>query len=200
MTTAPEETRPDVRRPISDPTAIRALAHPTRLALLEILTGEGQATATRCAELSGQSVASCSFHLRTLARHGFIEAVPGPGREKPWRLTSLRQQVSTEGDDSTTAAGAAFDEFFLGHEFARIRSWMQRRGEEPDAWRRASLMAGATAWLTPAELAGIKDEVDALIERHFVERLRDGDPKAADRQPVRLFVASSVGLFNPAAD
>ena len=38
---------------VSDPKAIRALAHPTRLALLEILTGEGQATATRCAQLSG---------------------------------------------------------------------------------------------------------------------------------------------------
>lgn len=186
-----------VNRPLSDPTAIRALAHPTRLTLLEIVAGAGQATATRCAELSGQSVASCSFHLRTLARHGFLEAVPGPGREKPWRLTSVRQHVSSEGDADTSAAGAAFDEFFLGHEFARIRSWMQRRGEEPDAWRRASFLVGATAWLTPAELAEIGAEVDALIERHFVERLRDGEVRTADRQPVRLFVASSVGLFNP---
>jgi DNA-binding transcriptional ArsR family regulator len=183
---------PDVRRPISDPTAIRALAHPTRLALLEILAGEGQATATRCAELSGQSVASCSFHLRTLARHGFVEAVPGPGREKPWRLTSLRQEVS----DDSGAAGTAFDEFFLGHEFARIRSWLQRRGEEPEAWRRASFMSGATAWLTPEELAEIGAEIGALIERRFVERVRSGAAEPG-RQPVRLFVASSVGLFDP---
>ena len=214
---------------VSDAKAIRALAHPTRLALLEILGGEGSATATRCAELSGQSVASCSFHLRTLARFGYIEAVPGEGRQKPWRLTSLRQQIATDRNteagaaDSSAAkasraAGDAFGEFFLGHEFARIRAWMQRRGEESEAWRRASLMSGATAWLTPEELAEIKAEVDAVIERHFVRRLRedgrregggreegrrtDGRPtdgRPTDgRQPVRLFVASSVGLFNPA--
>ncbi|MBA2554394.1 MAG: helix-turn-helix transcriptional regulator, partial [Geodermatophilaceae bacterium] len=200
-------------------------AHPTRLALLEILAGEGSATATRCAELSGQSVASCSFHLRTLARFGFIEAVPGEGRQKPWRLASLRQQVAIDagagaGGDASKPAGDAFDEFFLRHEFARIRAWLQRRGEESEAWRRASLMSGAPAWLTPEELAEISAEVDALIERHFVRRLRDdgrrthGGGKAGDgtaghgtaghgtdgRQPVRLFIASSVGLFTPLED
>lgn len=200
MTSDAERPGPKADRAISDPTAMRALAHPTRLALLEILAGEGQATATRCAELSGQSVASCSFHLRTLGRHGFIEAVPGPGREKPWRPTSLRQQITSEGNESTRTAGAAFGEFFLGHEVARIRAWMQRRGEESEAWQQASIMSGATAWLTPEELAEISAEVDALIERHFVRRLQDGDVKTPDRQPVRLFVASSIGLFNPEPD
>lgn len=183
---------------ISDPTAIRALAHPTRLALLEILGGEGRATATRCAELSGHSVASCSFHLRTLARHGFIEAVPGPGREKPWRLTSLRQDIDSEGGDpETAAAGAAFGEFFAAHEFARLQAWLRRREEEPAEWRRASLLSGATAWLTADELAGITAEIEALVERHFVDRLRAGEPPPGDRRPVRLFLASSLGLYDP---
>ncbi len=200
---------------VSDPKAIRALAHPTRLALLEILGGEGSATATRCAELSGQSVASCSFHLRTLARFGFIEAVPGEGRQKPWRLTSLRQEIARDtgpasGGGASKTAGDAFDEFFLGHEFARIRAWIERRGQEPEAWRRASLMSGATAWLTPEELSEINAEMDALIERHFVRRLQADERRSEGsgpigrrtdgRQPVRLFVASSVGLFNPAGD
>lgn len=189
---------------VSDPRAIRALAHPTRLALLEILAVDDEATATRCAELSGQSVASCSFHLRTLARHGFIEAVPARGKQKPWRLTSLRQEIAHDRDAETDAAGAAFDEFFLGHEFARLRAWMHRRGQiddDSDAWRRASLMAGATAWLTVDELAQIRDEVDALIERRFVDRMREGGGRrTADRKPVRLFVASSVGLYNRETD
>ncbi len=187
-------------QPISDPIAVRALAHPTRLALLEILAWEGEATATRCAEVSGQSVASCSFHLRTLARHGFIEAVPAQGRQKPWRLTSVRQEVSLDRDPETRVAGDAFDEFFLGHEFARVRAWMHRRGDESEAWRRASLLAGATAWLTLEELTEIRDEVTALIERRFVDRLRKGGQRAEDRQAVRLFVVSSVGLFNPGAE
>lgn len=196
-------------RSISDPTAIRALAHPTRLALLDILTGEGQATATRCAQLSGQSVASCSFHLRTLARHGFIEAVPGPGREKPWRLTSLRQRIGRDGDEEVRAAGAAFEEFFLGHEFDRIRAWLRHRDEEPAAWRDASVLGGATLWLTAPELAEIAAEVNAVIQAR-VDRVpadrvradraaddRAADDRAAERRPVRLFVATSVGLYDP---
>lgn len=163
--------------------------------MLEILAGEREATATRCAELSGQSVASCSFHLRTLARHGFIEAVPARGKQKPWRLTSLRQEVSLDRDTDTKAVADAFDEFFLGHEFARVRAWMHRH-DESDAWRRASLLAGATAWLTLEELAEVREEVHALIERRFVDRFRDDD-QTGDRQPVRLFVVSSIGLFNP---
>lgn len=186
-----------------DPLAIRALAHPTRLGLLEILAGEGEATATRCAELSGHSVASCSFHLRTLARHGFIEAVPAAGKNRPWRLTNLRQRIlpPVDGNDADMkAAGRAFDEFFLEHEFARLRAWQHRRGEATEAWRRATEMVGATAWLTVDELAEINAEMDALVERHFVARLREGNRSAFDRRPVRLFVASSVGLFDPQTD
>lgn len=188
---------------VRDPLAIRALAHPIRLALLEILGGEGQATATRCAELSGQSVASCSFHLRTLARHGFIEAAPATGKNKPWRLTNLRQRIVPPldgSDEDTRAAGRAFDDFFLDHEFARVRAWLQRRGETAKAWQRATEMFGATAWLTVDELVEINEEMNALIERHFVARLREGNRGGGDRRPVRLFVASSVGLFNPEAD
>lgn len=126
------------------------------MALLEIVAGEGQATATRCAELSGQSVASCSFHLRTLARHGFIAAVPGPGREKPWRLTAPTQRISrTAADPALRAADQAFGEFFLGHEFARLQRWYAARsaaGGPDEPWHEASGVTGATACLTLDEL------------------------------------------------
>ncbi len=185
--------------PISDPRAIRALAHPTRLALLEILAGEGQATATRCAELSGQSVASCSFHLRSLARHGFIAAVPGPGREKPWRLVSITQRLSGDrADPEGRAAAEAFDEFFLRHEFDRLRAWWAQRARATDtdrAWHDASLMNGATAWLTLEQLAEVEAELYDVVQRHFVSRLGDGASPAAGSRPVRLFLGSSVGLF-----
>ena len=71
---------------ITDPQRIRALTHPLRLELMDVLAEEGAATATRCAELTGESVASCSFHLRMLAKYGYIEPAERTGREKPWRL------------------------------------------------------------------------------------------------------------------
>ncbi|MCX4774555.1 helix-turn-helix domain-containing protein [Streptomyces sp. NBC_01260] len=49
---------------LSDPKAIRALAHPSRLDLLETLGEIGPATAASCGRTLGVSQASCSFRLR----------------------------------------------------------------------------------------------------------------------------------------
>jgi hypothetical protein len=64
------------------------------------VASEESATATRCAEVLGESVASCSYHLGILAKYGYIEPVPGqPGREKPWRVIQFRQDLTAEGLD-----------------------------------------------------------------------------------------------------
>src|SRR5258705_13282349 len=82
----------------SSATALRALAHPLRWQLIDLLGREQTATATRCAQLTGESVASCSYHLGILAKYGYIaEAAGGRGREKPWQLTSFEQSLSGEG-------------------------------------------------------------------------------------------------------
>jgi hypothetical protein len=52
---------------LTDPKAIRALAHPVRMALLEALGHAGTLTATQASEMLGESPANCAFHLRTLA-------------------------------------------------------------------------------------------------------------------------------------
>src|SRR6516165_11911099 len=116
------ELRPGDRR-APDPLALRALAHPLRWKLMDLLGSEQSATATRCAEVLGESVASCSYHLGILAKYGYIEPVPDRpgGREKPWRLTTYEQDLSTEGLDETGALAAqAATEAFLDHEVARI--------------------------------------------------------------------------------
>jgi hypothetical protein len=60
-------------RRLTDPGAVRALAHPGRYAILERLQLEGPATATECAQVAGLTPSACSYHLRLLARHGFVE-------------------------------------------------------------------------------------------------------------------------------
>lgn len=64
--------------PISDPKALRALSHPFRWKLINLLTEEGPCTATQCAAVLGESVASCSYHLNMLAKYGFVAEVEGP--------------------------------------------------------------------------------------------------------------------------
>src|SRR5450755_3872470 len=93
-----------------DPRALRALAHPLRWQLIDLIGSETTATATRCAEVLGESVASCSYHLGILGKYGYIELVPGQaGKEKPWRLASPDQDLSPPGLDmeGTLAAEAA---------------------------------------------------------------------------------------------
>src|SRR5437588_136488 len=77
---------------LTDPRMMRALAHPGRIAIWTHLGLHGPATATECAEIAGLSPSACSYHLRTLARYGFVEEDPdsaADGRERPWRARML---------------------------------------------------------------------------------------------------------------
>ena len=58
---------------VTDPRALRALAHPIRLALLEALADAGTLTATQAGEAIGEIPASASFHLRQLEKYGHVE-------------------------------------------------------------------------------------------------------------------------------
>src|SRR6266571_397587 len=56
---------------LTDPRAMRALAHQGRIAIWSYLGLHGPATATECAEIAGLSPSACSYHLRTDASgHG----------------------------------------------------------------------------------------------------------------------------------
>jgi DNA-binding transcriptional ArsR family regulator len=95
---------------LRDPRALRALAHPTRLSLVGLLRVEGPLTATRAAQLLGESSASMSFHLRQLAKYGLVEeAGGGKGRERPWRATAMFTNLPdvAENPDIAVAGGAA---------------------------------------------------------------------------------------------
>src|ERR1700722_14273207 len=96
----PAETAPDEAAPgtsgnplkLTDPRMMRALEHQARIAIWSHLGLRGPATATECAEIAGLSPSACSYHLRTLARYGFVEearASAADGRERPWRARGV---------------------------------------------------------------------------------------------------------------
>jgi hypothetical protein len=86
---------------------MRALAHPVRMALVELLAVLDTVTATQASELLGESPANCAFHLRTLARYGFVEeAGGGRGRQRPWKAADLHLSVSSAQDDPRAAMAA----------------------------------------------------------------------------------------------
>jgi hypothetical protein len=176
-----------------DPRALRALAHPLRWKLIDLVGSEMTATATRCAEVLGESVASCSYHLGILGKYGYTELVPGqPGREKPWRLTSPEQDLSTAGLDMEGAMAAeAATEVFLDHELARLKDRLRRVALEPEQWRQASRMLGVSTWMTVAELSETSDQLMRILTRQ-VKRAEDRSARPAGAREVRLFAATSV--------
>ncbi len=171
---------------------LRALAHPLRWRLLDAVSQEGTATATRCAELTGESVASCSYHLNILGKYGYLEPVPGAGKEKPWRAASLHQDLSAPGPDlEDELASEAATEAFLDHEYARLRAWRRQLAAQPEQWRQASGLGGSSMWVTPAELAQIKDEMMAILDR-YTRRWDEPEQRPADARVGRVFFYTAV--------
>src|ERR1700744_2841393 len=90
----------DQARTLTDPRAMRALTHPLRLALIELLWREGSVNATEAAAELGESRAGCSFQLGQPAKLGFVEEVEGVrGRARPWRLSRRGLRVANVHDD-----------------------------------------------------------------------------------------------------
>src|SRR5256885_15453657 len=89
---------------ITDPQALRALAHPVRLALLDRLQRHGPATATQLAPRVGATPSVVSWHLRHLASFGLVRDAAGgtSKRERRWREVGPR----AAGAHARAAAGA----------------------------------------------------------------------------------------------
>lgn len=158
---------------VSDPARLRALAHPLRIRLFDLLNDRAELTASECAELVGESPASCSFHLRTLEKYGFIERAEARGREKPWRLSAPSWDMRPEpGQRASLAAVAEIALMGLDLDVARVRSYFQHIGTEPDEWVQASTFNRATFWATADELAELSRDLQHITDR-FAGRQAD---------------------------
>jgi len=154
---------------VDDPRALRGLAHPLRLALLALLRARGPLTATQAAPLVGHSVASCSFHLRQLAKYSLVEpAGDGSGRARPWRATAESTTWPITGSDPEVAAASDRLAAVIAGRYAReITEGIGRMRGEPEAWSQAALIGDALLYLTADELAELKTGVLELAARHL---------------------------------
>src|ERR1700734_2398541 len=111
-------------RQLTDSRTLRALTHPVRIALIEALLLHGAMTATEVGEQIGESPTTCSFHLRQLAKYGFVEeAGGGKGRSRPWRLTSVGMSFGPSGDMEAEIASDAVVRMFRERQFERYQAW-----------------------------------------------------------------------------
>jgi predicted transcriptional regulator len=169
---------------LTDPKAMRALAHPVRMALLELLGAHQTLTATQAAELLGETPANCAFHLRTLAKYGFVEeAGGGRGRERPWRSATRGIRIRSRQDNPQAAIAAqALGDMWRERWFERARRSLAAPLSEP--WQQARTFTVGQCYLTAEELKQIGDDVAGLIAK-FADR-DDSAQRPEDAMSVEL--------------
>lgn len=176
-------------RRISDPAALRALAHPARYAILDRLQTEGTATATECAQVTGLSPSACSYHLRLLARHGFVEedreaAADRDGRERVWRraITSWQSDPDPEADPAEVQAiDSTMARVMLASSDEKVLAFVDQSATEP-VWRDAALLSNSTIAATAGELTAISAAIMTVLAPYVLSERALAEAPAGARE------------------
>jgi DNA-binding transcriptional ArsR family regulator len=179
-------SRHPAARALTDPREIRAIAHPVRIALLEALSREGPLTATQAGDIVDESPANCSFHLRTLAKYGFVEEAPGgAGRQRPWRRVTFGQSLELTEEGEAGIAAQTFAHLSDERTFGRIRQYVDTISAYPKEWQEASYLFDSLVYLTPSELKEIQVALFELMTRYH-ERTADKSLRPEGARAVQL--------------
>jgi predicted ArsR family transcriptional regulator len=180
----PDESARSVKR-LTDPKALRALAHPIRLRLVGLLRIHGQLTATQASEMLADSSASCSFHLRQLAKYGLVEeAGGGQGRERPWRATAMFTDWPDVTEDPKVADAADVLTGVVAEQwFEHFMRWIEARQDEPFEWQEAANFTDSALYVTASELNELKKRVRDLVDV-YLDRLERPELRPPDARLV----------------
>jgi hypothetical protein len=142
--------------------------------LVGLLRTEGPLTATRAAELLGESTGTTSFHLRQLAKYGLVEeAGGGTGRQKPWRATTTSTAWDPAADTPELAAATGMVNAVLAEGyFEQLMRWLEASPDEPEQWRRAALFGDRILYVTAEELGVLGRRVLELVDEYFERQVK----------------------------
>lgn len=167
---------------IGDPRVLKVVAHPLRVRLLGLLRIDGPATASELGRVVGESSGSTSYHLRVLARYGFIEEDDDrrDGRERRWRARhfytswdNVRMAATPEGWEAVRIMQARQVEM-LAREMGAFE-----RSPDP-AWIPVAGMSDYLAELPPEGVREFAERVGGLV-RELIARYA-GHPEARNVQ------------------
>ncbi|WP_406121363.1 ArsR/SmtB family transcription factor [Streptomyces sp. NBC_00989] len=212
---------------LSDLAALKALAQPRRQRMLQHLTLHGPATSATLARALGLNTGSTSYHLRELARYGFVEETekeagaetatagegtgvvagdgetgaeraPGHGRERWWRAVPGDRRFPPRSRQSAEMRHV-MDEL-NHHAYAadlELFEQLQRDSAETGAWADAFPYSRGTIRLTPSELRVFFEEYIALLNRY---KRPEAETPADARTVLTRFFAFPVPLTDADAD
>ncbi|MFR9780347.1 ArsR/SmtB family transcription factor [Micromonospora sp. MS34] len=171
---------------LTNPTAMRALSHPVRLAILSRLQRYGPATATELAEHVGATPSVTSWHLRHLAGFGLVRdsGTGGDARKRYWAASARGFRFTFPEDEEGQAASQVLSRAIFTQYADLPRRWMFE--VEPDLapeWRREAGLSNTTVRLTAAELAAVNAAMEQVLAPYVT---RDLDDQPTDGRHVRF--------------
>jgi DNA-binding transcriptional ArsR family regulator len=172
--------------PITDPQAMRALAHPVRLAVLSYLQRNGPATATQLSPHVGATPSVTSWHLRHLATFGLVldadpDEVPGDRRHRWWKAAARGFTFDVGPGDEAAAAGRVLADQLYHAARDQVDRWLAETEPALDHdWLRVAGVSNTTVPLTVTEVERLAADIDELLAP-YVKRAEADAPAGARR-------------------
>ncbi|MFT8704520.1 ArsR family transcriptional regulator [Bifidobacterium aquikefiricola] len=193
------------------PEQLRALTHPIRLRLLGLLRINGSATATDLARMTKLNTGSTSYHLRILAKYGFIERDTelSSGRKLFWKAKQLYTTIEDPSPDSADVenkldAAGAFMQVAAAETTRQILQAASDWRTMDSTWQEATTMSDYAMMLTAHEANDIAKQVQGILlaamQKHPL--IQPGMKQTAQQasDPQRKAVAMQFHLFPIAQD
>ncbi|GHF68940.1 transcriptional regulator [Amycolatopsis bartoniae] len=157
---------------------LRALAHPLRLRLLDLLRADGPATATGLGRRVGESSGTTSWHLRQLAEAGLVVEDTGRGsrRERWWRAAQERLHMRAKDFIDDPELAGPLDAYLHALVEQRYQAETRFVAELPEwieDWHDKATFSDGRLSLTPDEAAALSDEILQVVERYRRDRRPD---------------------------
>ncbi|MFF4418631.1 winged helix-turn-helix domain-containing protein [Streptosporangium sp. NPDC001559] len=170
------------RHEVTDLEALTSLTHPRRRRILDHLYKHGPATSATLARELDLNTGATSYHLRELAKHGFVEEAPakGHGRERWWRfvMADFRFPRRSRQDTKTRAV---LDEMNTRAFAADIQQFQQALADTSGqgGWDDAFPYSRGSIRVSLGQLEAFFEEYVALLMKYSGEE-PDGDARTVN--------------------
>jgi DNA-binding transcriptional ArsR family regulator len=167
--------RPEKTVEITDPKAIRALAHAARLEVIsELYESQLSRTATELAAQTGLTPSAMSYHLRALQKWGIVvpAETTGDARERRWKAAGTDFNIVSGGSVASPELAVVDLELDVFRRralsYSRRRNEQRARGEVTDA-SAAMILSSKLLYLTKEQRVELNHRVDELLRDYELE-------------------------------